>query len=99
MNAGPGPQISVRYFSSRSFLIRRWSRKTPTAPSVRNLLIFEAWHLGVIGVALIAFNHVSALAGSTCTALGIWIAALGTVGVTGELRVLLDEVKPGQRPL
>ena len=51
--------------------------------ATRGLLIFEAWNLLVIGVALVGFNYVPALAACRCTSWGIWIAAIGTVGVTG----------------
>lgn len=56
---------------------RRFSRAT------RGLLIFEAWNLLMIFAALAGFNYVPSLASCGWTFWGIWIAAIGTVGVTG----------------
>jgi hypothetical protein len=53
------------------------------ARSSRALLAFETWNLVVIGLALVGFNYVSALAVCPVTFWAIWVAALGTVGVTG----------------
>lgn len=52
--------------------------------SSRALMAFEAWNLLIIGAALVGFNYVPALAASAATTCGIWIAAVGTVAVTGS---------------
>jgi hypothetical protein len=52
-----------------------WSRGT--------LVVFESWNLVLIGVALVGFNHVQVLATWPLTSSAIWLAALGTVSVTG----------------
>jgi hypothetical protein len=51
--------------------------------SRRAIVFFEAWNLLVIGLALVGFNYVPALAASPVTFWAIWLTALGTVGVTG----------------
>ena len=51
--------------------------------SQRALVIFEAWNLLVIGAALVGFNYVAPLAASSSTFWAIWVAAVGTVAVTG----------------
>lgn len=47
------------------------------------LLIFEGWHLLVIGAALIGFNYVNRLTTWAGTFWVLWAVALGTVAVTG----------------
>jgi DNA-binding NtrC family response regulator len=49
----------------------------------RALVILEVWNLAVIGAALVGFNYVPLLATSAVTFWAIWLAAIGTVVVTG----------------
>ena len=52
--------------------------------STQGLVVFEAWNLVVIGASLVGFNYVPALATSSLlTFWALWVAALGTVAVTG----------------
>jgi hypothetical protein len=50
--------------------------------SSRALMLFEVWNLLVIGVALVGFNHVTALAVCPWTLRALWPVALGTIAVT-----------------
>jgi hypothetical protein len=62
----------------------RWQADRPLLQrSQRALVVFEAWNLLVIGVALVGFNYVPALASSPTMFWAIWAAAVGTVVVTG----------------
>jgi hypothetical protein len=46
------------------------------------LLVFEAWNLSIIALALVGFNYVATLATSPATPWAIWAAAIGTAGFT-----------------
>lgn len=62
----------------------RWSAYIPRRRrSQLGLVAFEAWNLLVIFAALVGFNYVPALASSSATFRAIWVAAVGTVAVTG----------------
>ncbi len=50
--------------------------------STKALWAFEAWNLLVIGMALVGFNHVAALAACPWTLRALWPVALVTVAVT-----------------
>lgn len=61
----------------------RWNAFVPRRHSNRVALVaFEVWNLVVIGTALVGFNYVPALAVSPWTFWGIWVVAVGTVGIT-----------------
>ena len=63
---------------------RRWKAfPARLTTSRRALLIFEAWNLLLIAVSLVGFNYVKAWASSSWTFWGVWLAAIGTVAVTG----------------
>ena len=47
------------------------------------LIIFEAWNLLLIAVSLVGFNYVKSWTSSPWMFWGVWVAALGTVAVTG----------------
>ena len=47
------------------------------------LIVFEAWNLFLIAVSLVGFNYVKLWASSPGTFWGVWVAAVGTVAVTG----------------
>ena len=50
---------------------------------MKALAAFEAWNLVAIGVSLVGFNFVGPLAASPATFWAIWVAAVGTVAVSG----------------
>jgi len=61
-----------------------WQAVSPLSRQSRFwLVIFEAWNLFWIGVSLVGFNYIQLLVSSPCTSLGLWVAAVGTVAVTG----------------
>jgi hypothetical protein len=51
--------------------------------SARGLAAFEGWNLLVIGAALVGFNYIECLTAWKGTFWALWVAALGTVGMTG----------------
>lgn len=70
----PATQDALRRFDALPPIIRR---------SGRWLCVFEAWNLLVILSSLVGFAYVPFLVGQWWGSLALWIAALGTVGVTG----------------
>jgi len=63
--------------------------------ATRALLILEGWNLLLIGASLVGFSHVAVLAAGRATWWVIWVAGVGTVGVTGyALFAWLTEWQP-----
>jgi hypothetical protein len=71
-----GPTVHEAVTEWDGFAARR--QRTTAA-----LFAFKAWNLAVIGFAVVGFNYVPALAANAATFYGIWLAAVGTVAVTG----------------
>jgi hypothetical protein len=67
-------QDALRRFDELPAIIRR---------SGRWLCVFEAWNLLVILSSLVGFAYIPFLTGQWWSSLALWIAALGTVGLTG----------------
>lgn len=64
--------------------LSEWESFGPDHRRSRRLLFgFIAWNLAVIFVALVGFDLVSSLKGCVWTSVGLWVAAVGTVLVTG----------------
>ena len=70
----PVMQDALRRLDELPAIIRR---------SGRWFCVFEAWNLLVILFSLVGFAYVPSLVGQWWSSVALWIAALGTVGVTG----------------
>lgn len=78
----PGSELSDRLEALEQGL-DRWQSFSPRLSSSRWVLFFfEGWNLFVIGVALVGFNYVPALASWPGTRCVLWLVALGTVVLT-----------------
>jgi hypothetical protein len=79
---GPSPVAAAVVESIRQALVQWDGFADDYRSATRALIVFEAWNLLVIGASLVGFNYVPALASSPVTFWAIWVAAVGTVGIT-----------------